>query len=115
MIRGRPPALSADLSDRLVEMSRGYGLGVRDIAGVLERVGVPAPFQGARWHPSTVSRALAQRGVVLAPTGRSPHWRREPRPEAVTPLHVITAMAWRRRAPGSGSDLWRLLPERVAR
>ncbi len=114
MSRGRPPALSADLSDRLVEMSRGYGLAARDIAGVLERVGVPAPFAGKRWHPSTVSRALAQRGVVL-PKGRPPQWRGEPRPEVTTPLHLITAMAWRRRAPGSGSDLWRLLPERAGR
>lgn len=114
MSRGRPPALSAGLSDRLVEMSQGYGLSVRDIAGVLERVGVPAPFQGTRWHPSTVSRALVQRGVVL-PKGRPRQWRCEPRPEVVTPLHVITAMAWRRRAAGSGSDLWSLLPERVAR
>jgi hypothetical protein len=114
MSRGRPPALSADLSDRLVEMSRGYGLAARDIAAVLERVGVPAPFQGLRWHPSTVSRVLAQRGVVL-PKGRPPQWQCRPRPEVATPLHMITAMAWRRRAPGSGSDLWRLLPERVGR
>jgi hypothetical protein len=114
MTRGRPPALSADLSDRLVEMSQGYGLSAREISGVLERVGIAAPFGGKRWHPSTVSRSLIQRGVVL-PKGRPPRWRREPRPEVVTPLHVITAIAWRRRAPGSGSDLWRLRPERVGR
>ncbi|MHB1524919.1 MAG: hypothetical protein ACYCZN_01340 [Candidatus Dormibacteria bacterium] len=95
-----------------MEMSQGYGLSCRAIAGVLERVGVPAPFGGTRWHPSTVSRALAKRGVVL-PKGRSLKWRLQPRPEGVTPLHVITAMAWRRRTPGSGSDLCRLLSEQV--
>ena len=103
--------MPADLSDRLVEMSQSYGLNAREIAGVLERARIAAPFGGTRWHPSTVTRALARRGVVL-PRGRPPKWC-APRPEVVTPLHVITAMAWRRRAPGSGSDLWQMLPERV--
>jgi len=110
MPRGRPPSLTPELSDRLVELHRAYGLGAREIAQALERAGVDPPAGGRRWHPSTVSRCLARRGVSLPP-GRPPRWLSGERPLGATPLHAITAMAWRRRAAGSGSDLWALLAE----
>jgi hypothetical protein len=112
MPRGRPPSLSAGLSDRLVQLHRAYGLGAREIAEALERAGVDPPASGGRWHPSTVSRCLARRGIALSP-GRPQRWLSQPRPWASTPLHTITAIAWRRRAAGSGSDLWALLEERI--
>ena len=108
MPRGRPPSVSAGLSDRLVELHRAYGLGAREIAEALERAGVGSPGGAGRWHPSTVSRCLARRGVALQP-GRPLRWLSRPRPLEATPLHTITAIAWRRRAGGSGSDLWGLL------
>jgi len=93
-----------------VELHRAYGLGAREIAEALERAGVDSPAGGSRWHPSTVSRCLSRRGVALHP-GRPRRWLSRPRPLEPTPLHVITAIAWRRRAAGSGSDLWALLAE----
>jgi hypothetical protein len=111
MPRGRPPSLSAGLSDRLVELHCAYGLGAREIAEALERAGVDSPAGAGRWHPSTVSRCLARRGVALHP-GRPLRWLSGPRPLQPTPLHAITAIAWRRRATGSGSDLWALLGDR---
>jgi len=110
MPRGRPPSLSAGLSDRLVELHRAYGLGAREIATALDRAGVDSPAGAGRWHPSTVSRCLSRRGVALHP-GRPRRWLPGPRPLERTPLHAITAIAWRRRAAGSGSDLWALLGE----
>lgn len=107
---GRPPSLSPDLADQLVELHRAYGLGAREIAKALERAGVSPPAGGRRWHPSTVSRCLARRGIGL-PAGRPRRWLPVERPVEATPLHAITAMAWRRRAAGSGSDLWTLLGE----
>lgn len=110
MPRGRRPRLSPHLTDRLVELHRVYGLGAREIAVALEAAGVETPGGGRRWHPSTVSRCLSRRGVVLR-AGRPQSWLPRPRPVEPTPLHAITAMAWRRRAPGSGSDLGALLAE----
>ncbi|MGA3185346.1 MAG: hypothetical protein ABSE52_12215 [Candidatus Dormibacteria bacterium] len=110
MPRGRPPSVTPDLTERLVELHRAYGLGAREIAEALERAGVDSPAGGSRWHPSTVSRCLSRRGVALHP-GRPRRWLSRPRPLEPTPLHVITAIAWRRRAAGSGSDLWALLAE----
>jgi len=93
-----------------VELHRAYGLGAREIAEVLERAGVDSPAGGGRWHPSTVSRCLSRRGVALHP-GRPRRWLSRLRPVEPTPLHAITAIAWRRRAAGAGSDLWALLEE----
>jgi hypothetical protein len=108
MPRGRPPSVTPELAGRLLELNRAYGLGAREIAEALERAGLDSPGGGRRWHPSTVSRCLARHGATLHP-GRPRRWLSRPRLVERTPLHAITAIAWRRRAAGSGSDLWALL------
>jgi hypothetical protein len=106
--RGRPSSISPTLRAEIVNLYRHSGLGARDLAQILERAAVPAPFGGNTWHPSTITRLLRTAGETL-PRGRRPSLRiRKRRPEP-SPLHIVTQLAYKRRAPGSGSDLWHLL------
>lgn len=56
-------------------------------------------------HPLGRPAAIAPAVAETLATG----WLRAPRAAEATPLHAITAMAWRRRQAGSGSNLWELL------
>jgi hypothetical protein len=112
MNRGRPPDTSPDLRKRIVALQLESGLGALGVAAILERSGVAAPRGGWHWHPSTVTRVLNDAGIVLR-RGRQPVWLPGWNANDVdaTPLHGVTAIASRRRQPGSGSDLSALLME----
>lgn len=106
--KGRPPAVSPELRQGVQTLFVRGGLSVRDICLALERAGIPAPFGGERWHPSTVGRILASSGI-RAPRGRPARLSPARQTAATTPLHRLTEIAWRRRRPGAGSDLWAML------
>jgi len=69
--RGRPPALGADVLERIVR-ERAEGRGLTEIARRLERDGVPAAQGGTRWWPSSVRWALgrAAAGEVAGASAR---------------------------------------------
>lgn len=107
--RGRPKAASVALRQAVITLFTRGGLSVRDISAIMERSGVAAPFGGVHWHPSTVGRILDE-ADLRAPRGRRPSLRvLLPTPASGTPLHRLLRIAWRKRHPGSGSDLWTML------
>jgi hypothetical protein len=105
---GRPLATSSPLHAKVVSLYRSSGLTALDLAAVLERSHTKAPSGGDKWHPSTITRILAEAGIKL-PRGRPPDMRIRTTRPSPSPLHIVTQIAWRRRTKGSGSDLWRLL------